>query len=81
MQRLAMPAKTDKKALDVVLERWIELKNRSEFELVGMILARAQLLEEMMKVQIVDRSKRYNGPRDVKGTFGPIKSQIQRSLS
>ena len=49
----------------------------SMIELMGLILVRAQILEELMRLYIVDGFDRYRHARDVKGTFGTLKQQFK----
>ena len=67
-----------KEPVDEALRRWAEMKALSPFELVGMILARAQLLEELMRMEILRKIKRYSHPRQIKGTFGVVKSHFKK---
>jgi len=56
-----------------VFKRLAEIKSMPSHQLVGEILMRAQLIEEFMRAYIVNGSKKYNHPRQVKGTFGQLK--------
>ena len=61
-----------------LFKRWFEIKSMPPLQLVGEILARAQLIEELMRVYIVNGSKKYRDPRQVNGTFGKLKVDFKK---
>lgn len=54
------------------------LDDMSYIELIGSILARAQVIEEAMRMLIVGASDEYGHPREIKGTFGQVLNRFRR---
>lgn len=61
-----------------VWKRWAEIKGMPPLQLVGSILAYAQVIEEFMRMYIINNSKKYTHPRQLKGTFGNLRSEFKK---
>lgn len=81
MKRNLRPEKSSSDRTHQLFRRIFEIKTMPTFQLVGEILARAQLLEELMRAYIVNGSKKYNHPRQVRGTFGQLKMNFKKIYS
>jgi len=77
MKKSFKTKKFSKDPMTQVLKQVLEIKNMPLLQLAGEILARAQLIEELMRAYVVNNSTKYSDPRQVRGTFGQLKVKFK----
>lgn len=78
MKKVAKNRKAVGNQTDQALRRLAQIKAMPTLQLVGEVLARAQLIEEIMRAYIVNGSAKYSDPRQVRGTFGSLRFQFNK---